>query len=269
MWRSEDEMLERVARRARALRIRRRASVLGTLAAVAGLAAIVSAVLVPGAGPGDGQRLEVVAPSTTTTAATTTTAVPHSATTEPLSTVPLSPGPPSTAAPPTTAAASGLAHTGGAETTTTQLEYDWCTSEDFSLEVDVERDTYALGEVVRASTRYVHTSDEPCIFNSTYERVRWFDALTGEEVGGPSATLHGDCFAPCDPPSAPGRVVEGSWCWDQRGGSPRQPVPPGLYEVEIFLSYGGGLTATATFEIVDLPSTSTTLPTTTTFPARC
>jgi len=248
MWRDEEEVLERVRRRAREIRTRRHATVVAVLASVVGLAGVVSAGL---ASTGRAGRLDVVAPSTSPA---TTTGRP--AVTGPASTVPSPPtSVPARAHPP----ASTTAPPPGPTTTLASLPYDECTPADFVVSIELDRTTVVVGEPVSATVKILNASTKTCPSGGRFSE-RW--AVAGQE-GDPLRQRPALAFA-CDFSCAapPGDLQQYTVCWDQADERELgERAQPGSYTVEVG---SGQLSATASFEIVEGPPTPTT-----TAPGRC
>ena len=263
MWRSEDEMLEVVRRRAGAARDRRQAVLTGSTAALV-LVAALGVATVRGGDGGGSQQVSVAAPGGERAAVTTTLAVPPaSIDAPPLSTQPLPiTSPTTTAAPrPTTTVARSAAATTTAPTTaappTTVGPPAACSPGEVAASVAATKPSYVLGEPVRVTGTLRNSSGRACGGGSYGIAFSVRDAA-GVSVGADRAiSALVDCIEASECTWPAGGEDSSPWCWDQKGSANGVPTPAGAGRYTIALTWTGRVTspvtATATVDLVAPP----------------
>jgi hypothetical protein len=283
MWRSDDEMLDEVRRRAGQVQERRRALGTGVAAAVVLVCAAAVAVA---RGDGGDRQLNVAAsgggsasasgvePSTFPVPGTFVPqpgvpALPVDAPGQsPTTTVPvgLVPG----AVPTTTVAPGPSGGGGGGEPPPTSVapapagRAEPCSPGDAVAVTTVDKPTYVPGERVFISGTLRNTSGRDCFSPTFGQHVAVTDG-TGASLWGVGTSSTGPCDAARDCSWPAGAEAEAGSCWDQRNTQTGIQAPVGTYTAKV--SWTGPVVASAsvTFEIVPDPAA----PTTTVPASRC
>lgn len=271
MWRSEDEMLEQVRRRAARVHGRRRAVGTGVAAT---LVLVCVAVALVDRRSGGARPVHVAASGTAL--ATSTTSVP-SVDIEPLP-FPTTPAtvagahdapttvPPSTtvttatatSTPPTTVAAGDGS---GSTTTTSAPPVGACGPADALATTTVDKQAYLPGQPVRVTATLQNVSGRTCeaAARTSGTSIEVTNAAGVEVYGVGGVVTHADCFVVSPGCSWPeGETETARSCWDQTDTTTHVQVPLGTYTVTITWFGPIGASASAKFQIVADPAAPTT-----------
>ena len=262
MWRSEDEMLEVVRRRADRVQATRRALATGVAAAVV---LVCGAAVAATRGTGDGsaapQRRVAASGGTTTSVpavdppvfAVPSTTVPVATSVPVPTTVPAATVPPTavavTPAPTTTVAAPAPEPTPAAAQP--------CSPADVVATTTVDKAKYVPGEPVRPAGTLRNTSGRACAATVYGWTVEVLDA-SGARMWAVGASSTHDCPDPSDCSWPAGATEAASGCWDQRAMATGYQVGVGSYTARITWSGPVKTSATFAFQIVPDPAAPTT-----------
>jgi len=267
VWRSEDEMLEVVQRRAAATRDRRRALLTGATAAMVLVTAVAVAAVWGDGGDRGSQELRVAAPAGGGRVAepTTTLAVPPASIDSPplsLTPAPAVPRPTTTRRP--AAPAVTTTTTPAPPPPTTRPLPATCTDQEVQAAFAPSKTTFATGETIRLTAVFRNASDRECGYTTDGQHFSVKDA-SGNAIGADwGSSSHVDCIEgaePCGYTWAAGTERSLPVCWDQRRpveGTSVQ-VAPGRYSIGYTVTgrVTAPVTLTTTVEILPpLPGTT-------------
>ncbi len=257
--RSREELLARVERRGRQIRLRRRTAV-GVTAVVALVAVALPVAALLGTNDGGDRGTEVAATGNvdTTVAAARTEPGPQpepSTTTSPVpagaasTTVRSGPVPTTTASAPLTAAPSTTEPPEPATPSTTEPDLGpRCGPAQIAVTVTPDKPSFGPGERVTVTSTARNQTSEPCAYFSFTLQATFKDS-TGRPLGGMAG--HGDNFREVALPA--GHTLTQKADWDPRvceAGPDCGPRPPGEYLVTATWSFDSpGVEATASFRL--------------------